>query len=92
MISHSYLIYGLQKLVDEVSDFLWIYHVYCMYYEVFDCLSIEKLMGLVLIVMFFLSMILLGLWERRRSKKRFLEATQKLKELDGDFPNEVDEK
>ena len=49
-------------------------------------------MGLVLLGMFFCSMILLGLWERRRSKKQFLEATRKLKELDGDFPNEVDEK
>ena len=49
-------------------------------------------MGLVLIVMLFCSMILLGLWERRRSKKRFLQATRKLKELGGDFPNETDEK
>ena len=49
-------------------------------------------MGLVLIVMLFCSMILLGLWERRRSKKRFLEATRKLKELDVDFPTETDEK
>ena len=49
-------------------------------------------MGLVLIGMLFCSMILLGLWERRRSKKRYLEATRKLKELDGDFPTEKDEK
>ena len=49
-------------------------------------------MGLVLIGMLFCSMILLGLWERRRSKKRYLEATRKLKELDEDFPTETDEK
>ncbi len=45
-------------------------------------------MGLVLIGMLFLSMILLGLWERRRSKKRFFEATRKLKELDSKFNDE----
>ena len=49
-------------------------------------------MGLVLIGMLFCSMILLGLWERWRSKKRFLEATRKLKELDGDFSAETNEK
>jgi hypothetical protein len=49
-------------------------------------------MGLVLIGMLFCSMILLGLWERRRSKKRYLEATRKLKELDRDFPKGTDEK
>jgi hypothetical protein len=38
-------------------------------------------MGLVLVGMLFASMVLLGLWERYRSKKRFLEASQKLKEL-----------
>ena len=38
-------------------------------------------MGLVLVGMLIASMVLLGLWERRRSKKRFLEASQKLKEL-----------
>ena len=49
-------------------------------------------MGLILIVMLFCSMILLGLWERRRSKKRFLQAKRKLKDLDGEFTNEIDEK
>ncbi|MCH2270852.1 MAG: hypothetical protein MK510_10055 [SAR324 cluster bacterium] len=49
-------------------------------------------MGLVLIGMLFSTMILLGLWERRRSKKRYHEATRKLKELDSEFPAETDEK
>ena len=49
-------------------------------------------MGLVLIFMMFTSITLLGLWEKKRSRKRFKEAVRKLKELDGDFPNEVDEK
>ena len=38
-------------------------------------------MGLVLVGMLIASMVLLGLWERHRSKKRFLEASRKLKEL-----------
>ena len=38
-------------------------------------------MGLVLVGMLIGSMVLLGLWERRKSKKRFLEASQKLREL-----------
>ena len=46
--------------------------------NLFKC---ERKMGLVLIGMLFASMVLLGLWERHRSKKRFMEASQKLKEL-----------
>ena len=42
-------------------------------------------MGLVLVVMIFTSIVLLGLWERHRSKKRFLEASQKLKELNSEL-------
>ena len=38
-------------------------------------------MGLVLVGMLVASMFLLGLWQRRRSKKRFLEAKRKLSEL-----------
>ena len=38
-------------------------------------------MGLVLIGMLVASMVLLGLWQRRRSKKRFQEAKRKLGEL-----------
>jgi len=38
-------------------------------------------MGLVLIGMMVVSMVLLGLWQRRRSKKRFQEAKRKLVEL-----------
>ena len=49
-------------------------------------------MGLVLIGMLFSSMILLGLWERRRSKKRYHEATQKLKELDSDYTVNTEDK
>tara|TARA_B100002003_G_C13909923_1_gene442860 strand:+ start:14 stop:190 length:177 start_codon:yes stop_codon:yes gene_type:complete len=42
-------------------------------------------MGLVLVGMIFASIVLLGLWERHRSKKRFLEASQKLKELSSEL-------
>ncbi|MCH2287466.1 MAG: hypothetical protein MK481_08435 [SAR324 cluster bacterium] len=42
-------------------------------------------MGLVLVGMLFASIVLLGLWERHRSKKRFLEASQKLKELSSEL-------
>ena len=42
-------------------------------------------MGLVLVGMLFASIVLLGLWERHRSKKRFLEASQKLKELNSEL-------
>ena len=52
----------------------------CM--NLFKC---ERKMGLVLIGMLFASMVLLGFWERHRSKKRFLEASQKLKELSSEF-------
>ena len=38
-------------------------------------------MGLVLIGMLVASMVLLGLWQRRRAKKRFLEVKRKLREL-----------
>ena len=38
-------------------------------------------MGLVLIGMLVVSMVLLGLWQRRRAKMRFLEAKRKLREL-----------
>ncbi|MBS1255979.1 MAG: hypothetical protein MAG581_01789 [Deltaproteobacteria bacterium] len=39
-------------------------------------------MGLVLVVMVFTSITLLGLWESRRSRKRFQEAVRKIKELE----------
>ena len=39
-------------------------------------------MGLVLIIMLICSMVLLGYWQRRRSKKLFLDAVKKLKEID----------
>jgi len=39
-------------------------------------------MGLVLIIMLVSSMVLLGYWQRRRSKKIFLDALKKLKEID----------
>lgn len=39
-------------------------------------------MGLVLIGMLISSMIILGYWQRRKSKRLFQEAIQKLKELD----------
>jgi cytochrome oxidase assembly protein ShyY1 len=39
-------------------------------------------MGLVLVLMMFTSITLLGLWEKKRSRKRFQEAVRKLKELD----------
>ena len=39
-------------------------------------------MGLVLILMMFTSITLLGLWEKKRSRKRFQEAVRKLKELE----------
>ncbi len=39
-------------------------------------------MGLVLVLMMFLSITLLGLWEKKRSRKRFLEAVRKLRELE----------
>ena len=38
-------------------------------------------MGLVLIGMLVASMVLLGVWQRRIAKKRFLEAKRKLREL-----------
>ena len=47
-------------------------------------------MGLVLIGMLFCSMILLGLWQRRRSKKLFKNAIKKLKELDSKLNKEPD--
>ena len=39
-------------------------------------------MGLVLILMMFVSITLLGLWEKKRSRKRFQEAVRKLRELE----------
>ena len=39
-------------------------------------------MGLVLIIMLIGSMVLLGFWQRRRSKKLFIDAVKKLKEID----------
>ena len=38
-------------------------------------------MGLVLIIMLISSMVILGYWQRRRSKKLFLDAVKKLKEI-----------
>ncbi len=39
-------------------------------------------MGLVLVLMIFTSITLLGLWEKKRSRKRFQEAIRNLKELE----------
>ena len=39
-------------------------------------------MGLVLVLMIFTAIPLLGLWEKKRSRKRFEEAVRKLKELE----------
>tara|TARA_B100000579_G_scaffold437307_1_gene466121 strand:+ start:2534 stop:2683 length:150 start_codon:yes stop_codon:yes gene_type:complete len=39
-------------------------------------------MGLILVMMMFTSITLLGLWEKKRSKKRFQEALRKLRELE----------
>ena len=39
-------------------------------------------MGLVLIFMLFVSMVLLGIWQKRRSKMLFQEAVKKLREID----------
>ena len=39
-------------------------------------------MGFVLILMMFTSITLLGLWEKKRSRKRFQEAVRKIKELE----------
>ena len=39
-------------------------------------------MGLVLVLMIFTSITLLGLWEKKRSRKRFQEAVRKLRELE----------
>ena len=38
-------------------------------------------MGHVLVLMLFTSITLLGIWEKKRSKKRFQEAVRKLREL-----------
>jgi len=46
-------------------------------------------MGLVLVGMLFAAIVLLGLWESHRSKKRFLEASQKLKELSSELQSEA---
>ena len=42
----------------------------------------EGEMGLVLVLMMFTSITLLGLWEKKRSRKRFQEAVRKLRELE----------
>ena len=47
-------------------------------------------MGLVLVGMLVASMFLLGLWQRRRSKKRFNEAKRKLGELNSMLESEID--
>ena len=39
-------------------------------------------MGLVLVLMIFTSITLLGLWEKKRSRKRFQKAVRKLRELE----------
>ena len=49
-------------------------------------------MGLVLVGMIFASIVILGLWERHRSKKRFLEASQKLKELSSELQSGASDK
>jgi len=48
-------------------------------------------MGLVLVGMLFASIVLLGLWERNRSRKRFMEASQKLKELNSELQSGTDD-
>ncbi len=47
-------------------------------------------MGLVLIIMLICSMVILGYWQRRRSKKLFLDALKKLKEIDSRETKEKD--
>ena len=49
-------------------------------------------MGLLLIAMLAASMVLLGLWQRRRSKKRFLEAKRKLSKLNSMSQSETNER
>ncbi len=44
-------------------------------------------MGILLIVMLFAAMVFLGLWERRRSRKRYEQASSLLRNL----YNEMDE-
>ena len=39
-------------------------------------------MGLVLVLMMFTSITLLGLWEKKRSRRRYWEAVRKLRELE----------
>ncbi len=39
-------------------------------------------MGLVLVLMMFTSITLLGLWEKKKSRKRFQAAVRKLRELE----------
>ena len=39
-------------------------------------------MGLVLVLMMFTSITLLGLWEEKKSRKRFQEAVRKIRELE----------
>ena len=39
-------------------------------------------MGLVLVLMMFTSITILGLWEKKKSRKRFQEAVRKLRELE----------
>ena len=39
-------------------------------------------MGLVLVLMMFTSITLLGLWEKKRSRKRFQEAIRKIRDLE----------
>ena len=46
-------------------------------------------MGLVLVLMMFTSITLLGLWERKRSRRRFKEAVRKLRELEAITLTEV---
>ena len=51
-----------------------------MYFKIAYCN--RGSMGLVLVLMMFTSITLLGLWEKKRSRKRFQEAVRKLRELE----------
>ena len=47
-------------------------------------------MGIVLIVMMFVAMLLLGWWEIRRSRRRFLEAKEQLNSIYGEVKDQPD--
>ncbi|MDP7156668.1 MAG: hypothetical protein QF614_05855 [SAR324 cluster bacterium] len=45
-------------------------------------------MGLLLIFMMIGAMVALGVWERKRSRRRFLAARKRLREMDATTPSE----